>query len=243
MKEWTNSSYLPVMVTRKGQSFPVSVAISAVTPQELEARQDHFLHADEHTTLAGVARRQYLLGRHAAKLAASHFTGVAAPLIRIRPGVFGQPVLDCPGHNNVQVSISHSGPQAIAVVYPEWHPMAVDIEEIRPDHELPALAAHEAGLVASLPFTHYESGLLLWSAREALSKVLKTGLTTDLALFEISTLHMQEGFLFSTFVHFMQYKAVSQLAGNMVYTLVLPQRSDPDLAALRALISSVSGYS
>jgi phosphopantetheinyl transferase len=240
MTEWTNSHHLSLTVTREGLSFPVSMGISSLSLSALQLELHRFLHPEERTTLTGIAQHHYLSGRHAAKLAAFDFTGVAPASIRIRPGVFGQPVLTCPGHSNLQVSISHSGGHAMAVVFPESHPMAVDIEALDADRFLPPLSPSEALLMASLPHSAEEQQLMLWTAREALSKVLRTGFTTDLELFNVKSVAVNGNFLISTFVHFLQYKAVSWMAGHMACSLVLPERSQVDIAALQTLTSRVA---
>ncbi|HEY9260944.1 4'-phosphopantetheinyl transferase family protein [Chitinophaga sp.] len=240
MTEWTNSHHLSLTVTREGLTFPVSMGVSSLSLSALQLEIHRFLHPEERTALTGIAQHDYLLGRHAAKLAAFNFTGVAPAGIRIRPGVFGQPVLTCPGHSNVQVSIAHSGGSAMAVVFPESHPMAVDIEVLDADRFLPPLSPAESLLIASLPHTPEEQQFLLWTAREALSKVLRTGFTTDLELFNVKSVAVNGDFVISTFVHFLQYKAVSWIAGNMACSLVLPERSQVDIAALQTLTSRVS---
>ena len=238
-----NSHHLSLAITRKDVTFPVSMGVSSLPLSALQLELHRFLHPEERTTLTGIAQHQYLLGRHAAKLAAFDFTGVAPAGIRILPGVFGQPVLTCPGHSNLQVSITHSGTHAMAVVFPESHPMAVDIEVLDGERFLPPLAPSESLLAASLPYTTEERQFLLWTAREALSKVLRTGLTTDLELFNVKSIAVNGDFLISTFVHFFQYKAVSWIAGNMACSLVLPERSQVDIAALQRLTGPASRVS
>ncbi|SEW51893.1 4'-phosphopantetheinyl transferase family protein [Chitinophaga arvensicola] len=226
--EWTNSRYLTLPVTRNEQLVPVVLAVTSLPLLEPIG----FLHPEEHTTLTGEALQHYLSGRLAAKLAASHFTQVPAAEICIRTGVFGQPLLYCPGHSNIQVSIAHSGSHAIAVVFPEGHPMGVDIEDTRNARLLSPLTPAEATLAAD--------PLLLWTAREALSKVLKTGLTIDLELLAVAAVSFESGFLIVTFAHFPQYKAISWMAGPMACSLVLPLRSEIDLAVLKTLTYPVS---
>jgi 4'-phosphopantetheinyl transferase len=228
--EWTNSRYLTLPVTRQEQAVPVALAVTSFSSALLEATG--LLHPQEHTALTGEALQHYLSGRLAAKLAVSHFTQVPVAEIRIQPGVFGQPLLYCPGYSNIQVSLAHSGGSAMAVVFPEGHPMGVDIEDTRHSRLLPSLTPAEASLGAD--------PLFLWTAREALSKVLKTGLTTDLEILEVASVCPRDGCFIFTFTHFMQYKAISWKAGHMVCSLVLPLRSEVDLAVLKTITYPVS---
>ncbi|MBO9732597.1 MAG: 4'-phosphopantetheinyl transferase superfamily protein [Chitinophaga sp.] len=240
MTEWTNSHHLALTVTREGHTIPVFMAVSSLSLSALQVQLGRFLHPEERAVSKGAEQHHYLLGRHAAKLAAVDFTGVAANNIRIRPGVFGQPVLSCPGYSNLQVSITHSAGSAMAVVFPEAHPMAVDIELLDGDRFLPPLTPAEAALIAPLSYTSEEQTYLLWTAREALSKVLRTGFTTDLELFNVKSVAMNGSFMVAEFQHFLQYKAISWIAGNMACSLVVPQRSQVDMAALQTLTSQVS---
>ncbi|MFY0255281.1 4'-phosphopantetheinyl transferase family protein [Chitinophaga sp. 30R24] len=233
MKEWTSNRVLPITVTRAERFFPVVMAVSALPLPS----PDNFLHPEEEDNLTGAAEQQYLLGRHAAKLAAAHFTHIAPANIRITSGVFGQPVLYCPGYSNLQVSIAHSEEVSMAIVFPESHPMAVDIEAITNYSYIPPVTIQEADLMALLPYSGTEKQLLFWTAKEALSKVLKTGFTTDLSLFQIKTAIVENGALECTFTHFVQYKAICWIAGNIVCALVLPEKSQIDIIAVQALTS------
>lgn len=233
MTGWTNDSRCgAAMISRNNDRFPVSVAVSARSMDWLLSSFYHTLHPSEHTTMNGIAAHHYLLGRHAAKMAAQHFTNAPPGEIRISSGVFGQPVLSCAGHCNLQVSISHSNERAIAIVFPEQHPMAVDIESLDSIKHLPD---ENAPLPVGLPYQDGVLRMLLWTAREALSKVLKTGLTTELDILATDTVTAGNGFLTITFRHFMQYKAICWIAGDMACALVLPGRSDIDMAALKAI--------
>ncbi|PSL44226.1 phosphopantetheinyl transferase [Chitinophaga niastensis] len=237
-----NSLFLSTMISRKEQSFPVSIAISSLPAAALISRAHDYLHPDEYTTLTGAAQHHYLLGRHAAKLAAVDYTQANPTSICITPGVFGQPVLYCPVDSNIQVSIAHTRNSATAIVFPEWHPMAIDIEAITTDKEIPGLLPAEARLFASLSYSQAAWQLLLWTAKEALSKVLKTGLTTAMEIFSVAAIQVQGDFIVSTFTNFAQYKAISWIAGNMAWAIVLPERSQIDTNALEVLSGIKSNF-
>ncbi|MEJ8303596.1 4'-phosphopantetheinyl transferase family protein, partial [Saccharibacillus sacchari] len=134
----------------------------------------------------------YVLGRISGKFAAKElYPYFNERDIWIDHGVFGQPILKHPELHNLQVGISHSGKQGAAIVFPEAFPMGIDIELMDPN---------KTGLLES-QMTHSELSkvmkfgadypfyvMMLWTAKESLSKVLKTGLTLSLEILEIESI-------------------------------------------------------
>lgn len=68
-----NSHHLALTMVR-----PVSMGVSSLSLSALQLELHRFLHPEERTTLTGIAQHYYLLGRHAAKLAAFDFTAFIA---------------------------------------------------------------------------------------------------------------------------------------------------------------------
>ncbi|WP_459212137.1 4'-phosphopantetheinyl transferase family protein [Aquimarina rhabdastrellae] len=97
-------------------------------------------------------------------------------------------MLQLNSYEQIQLSISHKNDCAAVVVCEVGHPMAIDIE-INGDklnYEVVAkqCTLRELSLTQSIP-ENIRYGLL-WTAKEAISKVLKTGLMTSFQLFEIT---------------------------------------------------------
>jgi len=192
-----------------------------------------YLHPEEqkyYSTLVFERRiRSYLFGRYVAKKAVADFSGEEnLNEICIQSGIFTQPVV-VSGKGNVQVSISHCNNLAAALAFPEVHPLAIDIEQI--DHDKHGalqsqLSLAEQGLAKScLP--SYENALtLLWTAKEALSKVLKTGLMTPFLLFEISKIERHEHYVECLYRNFAQYKSFSFFAGDCICSIVHPMKTE-----------------
>ncbi len=128
------------------------------------------------------ARRQqsYLLGRYAAKLALRDL--LAEPDLRaieIVRGVFEQPVVQCARSHRWCVSISHADSLAVVVAFPAGHPMALDAERIdltRYETILSQLSNQQTQWIAANAGHKLQLATALWTAKEALSKVLCTGL-------------------------------------------------------------------
>ncbi|HWE36344.1 MAG TPA: 4'-phosphopantetheinyl transferase superfamily protein [Isosphaeraceae bacterium] len=206
-------------------------AAPAARFDELHQRIDDFLNSkelDEYRALsADRRRRSWLLGRFAAKRAAAAYLGaVDLRAMAVARGLFGQPLLrvaeaDAPG-----LSISHAGALAVAVAHPAGHPLAVDYEEIRPG-QADAIASQLTPRENAWAGRDHPRLTVLWTAKEALSKALRCGLTAPFRLFETAELSDDTpGRVAGRFENFTQYRFVSTVSADSVLTLVLPLRTE-----------------
>lgn len=213
--------------------------IDAALPELKEMM--HLLHPverDHYETFAFDKRRtSYLLGRLAAKHAVAQLTGhTDLSRIRIDAGVFQYPVVSYLGDTGIQVSISHCGNLGLAVAFPEAHPIGVDLEIIQ-ESNVKALGSQltkrEKSLLSAAALPQAMGYTMLWTAKEAFSKVLRTGLTMDLKLFEIKSIQQTDLAIKSEYRNSIQYKAISHCCGDHVVSLVLPERTEAGLDAFR----------
>jgi 4'-phosphopantetheinyl transferase len=172
----------------------------------------------------------FILGRYCAKKAiASLYNINHLSEIHIDSGIFSQPIIKSPNIPNMRVSISHEGLSAVALAYPEEHPMGIDIESIDERKTFAIkehLTTHEQQLSKGLNCEETLFHTILWTAKEGLSKVLKTGLTTSLTILEVHTLELYNGKYFrGTFTNFFQYQTISTIYNNKVITMLLPRRT------------------
>lgn len=172
----------------------------------------------------------YLIGRYSAKKAISALSG--GKKIRdifIQPGIFNQPVATVPTEKNIQVSISHCDNFGAALAFSEAYPMGVDIERTHAENA-DVLAGHMTGAEKekiNACCAAYEAGLTLaWTAKEALSKVLKTGLTAPFEIFEISKIENHGNYINCYFKNFGQYKVVSFDFYSMICSIAYPFRME-----------------
>lgn len=183
----------------------------------LREKQEQFLHPDElaYADTLAFERRQksFLLGRYCAKQALSPY--LREPDMRsisVCHGVFEQPIVRYPACRNAQVSISHTDEWGGAIAFPEEHPMAIDMEKINPDRK-EAIQTHctaeESRLIKSVPGSDILQLTLLWTVKEALSKVLKCGFMSPFTIFEVQRVEPAADCFIWTFKNFAQYKAVS----------------------------------
>lgn len=195
---------------------------------------------------APARQRDFLLGRLAARQALATWLGLegphALPALDILPGVFGQPIVQAPhgAASRLGVSISHCAGVACALAHERGHPMAVDVE--RED------AASQAAMAATFTaeelafastaldphLSHLAQLTQVWSAREALGKVLGCGLTVPSHLLEVQAPHTGPGLpwpsgpqagWYGHYRHFIQYGWHAWRIGSTWLTLALPRRS------------------
>jgi 4'-phosphopantetheinyl transferase EntD len=228
-----NNSFSPTYKTlltlqRHDLTLRAGLCLSQVGFEELRATCYNFLHPKERLYFSGLAypKRQhsYLLGRYCAKQAIAAYTNLDTFTdVSIESGIFHQPVVNHPNYRNVQVSISHTSALGAALTFPEAHPMAIDIEEIcmgKVDviKSQLSLAEQKLGFFAE----EVLNLSLLWTAKEALSKVLKCGLMISFDLLEVEAVTQQGNATISYFKNFKQYQTLSFLLDTAVCSLVYP---------------------
>jgi 4'-phosphopantetheinyl transferase len=175
-------------------------------------------------------RSSFILGRYTAKMAISSLCNVQ-PInqIFIDSGIFNQPIVKRPDLPNICVSISHNDSSSIALAYPEDYPMGIDLERI--DEEKIAniaelFTSHEHNLSIILYKNKPLFYTILWTAKESLSKVLRTGFTTGFNTLEINTIEYDSnGFYKLTFTNFSQYQTFSIILNDKVITIILPRKT------------------
>ncbi|WP_252508900.1 4'-phosphopantetheinyl transferase family protein [Paenibacillus peoriae] len=177
-------------------------------------------------------KSNFVLGRLSAKQAVSVL--LSEPDLRnvsVESGVFGQPMLRINGVHSYQVSIAHCDYIGAAVVFPEAHPMGIDIERIdskRNKTIQSQLTAEEKERISVVRGIEEYSALLtvFWTVKEALSKILRTGFTTSLHVLEMNETRFMDGYFQSTFSHFPQYAAQSYRLGDYICTIVAPRKTE-----------------
>jgi 4'-phosphopantetheinyl transferase len=66
---------------------------------------------------------------------------------------------------------------------------------------------------------------LTWTIKEALSKVLRTGLMTPFEIFCLQSIQFENNKWVSQFKNFAQYQAISFQLGKFICSIVCPKRS------------------
>lgn len=221
---------IKIPLARKNKPFHAGVAITYGTLNDLDS-YSKWLHSDEEVVFKNYKYHQrkesYLLGRMAAKRAISVLTGYDEPTaIKINSGVFQFPVVSCPLLENIQVSISHSRHIGFCIAFPEYHPMGVDVETIQEDNckvIASQLTKDEKEWLKNSKDTVVFTAL--FSAKEALSKILRTGMMLDFKFLETANLKWERDILKCEFKNFGQYQGFVFFVKNQVFSLVLPKKT------------------
>lgn len=194
---------------------------------------DEFLSDDEKKQAAGfqfAAKKEgFLLGRLAAKRALGAL--LEEPDLRqieIRSGIYGQPLVQHPRAGSVEVTISHSHGLAVALAYRAEVPMGVDLETVSAVSapaiigELGASPAEFTWLTTS-GVDEATACCVLWSAREALGKALKTGLNSPLGILALSEIRQDgTGGWICRYLNFPRCQCLSQVKSGRVLSLAMP---------------------
>ena len=223
---------------RADTNHTAAVSCCRMTLQQLMDSKDCFLSAAENHYFEQLTaqRRQhsYLLGRFAAKQAIiQKVPYIDAQDIHIASGVFTQPVIEHPQIRNMQVSISHTQDYAVAVAFPEHHPMGIDIESVRRTND-EAISSHvsleEINIFKAFSYNDQQALTQLWSIKEALSKSFKTGLMADFSLFAVASAEKKDNLIITHFKYWHQYQAISTIVGDLAFAVVLPKKTNINLS-------------
>lgn len=225
----------PLDLMRESERHRATLVLCATAWPRLDSAKYSFLHPAEASRLevVGVPRRQadYLRGRYCAKAAVAALAGNAAGDMRawqVAAGVFGQPVVRGSLVGNIQVSIGHSGDWAVALAFDEAHPLGVDVELHDPAHVATIrreVSAAELGAFTRAGWDE-ETGLTgLWAIKEALGKVLRSGLMAPLSFYEVGDVEPTSFGAICTYRHFAQYKCYCAKIGKQIVSIALPRKS------------------
>ena len=175
-------------------------------------------------------RTEFLFGRYAGKRASSDLIGeLDLKNISITRGVFHQPVLICKKNKeNIQVSLTHTNKIAASIAFPERHPFSIDLEHIEEsnvEYLSSFIESSDVRLFQYFGKSKIQIYTLIWSAKEALSKVLKTGFTVSTIIYDLQSVKDHEGVYTIEFKHFSQYKVVGFRIGSYMCSICLPKNT------------------
>lgn len=222
-----------ILLSRKEENFRIGFCILKNDQPDIFHFID-LLHDEEiayYSKLKYEKRKiSYLQGRIVAKYAISEIIKDNQTLksIFIKFGVFHFPVVKNVVKENIQVTISHSNEYGIACAFPEEHPIGIDIQEIIEDDADAIekyMSEHEQKQIVSCSLEKSIGNTLIWTSKEGLSKILKTGLTIDFELLEVSSIEKKEYWYVCYFKNFLQYKSISKFIDGYIYSIVIPRKT------------------
>lgn len=170
--------------------------------------------------------REFIASRSLAKKSVQKLIdGAALDDIEVLKGVFDQPILKVlDGHHSYDISISHKRDVVATLVFGQDHPTGIDLELIAPT--LPGVfeKIHTRN-ERKISQNKAEGPIVLYSAKEALSKVLRCGLTAPLHFFEVKEVECCDDIFFGVFRNFNQYRFLALSNNGYILTLVFPKVS------------------
>lgn len=228
-----DTDYTGVTITLERKEWRGQAHLGFASPSfsELYRKRFQFMHPQELERLDKLShprlRFQFLAGRYTAKLTLASFLKMdAASHTWVKSGVFCQPIVECSTKNVPGISIAHTRRLGGSVVFPREHPMAIDLECPRED-ALDSIIRLVTPIEQTMRSQSDEGDLLfytrLWTVKEALSKVLGTGLMTPIQVYEVNQEIQKEHHTVSYFTNFSQYQAISFRVGSSLCSLVLPR--------------------
>lgn len=191
-------------------------------------------------------KKSFMLGRYAAKTAIYELVGNERHShVLIDWGVLNQPIVIHPTQKNIHISLTHCDDLGGAIAFPEFIPMGLDIERIDAKRLRTLgiqMTERERDLVPESLLPHITMLTLLWTAKESLSKILKTGLTIPLQLLEIGEITpCGKGFI-SRYRNFPQYDAVSFVFDYYVCSITYPRQQEFPFKELENFIAQVKEH-
>ena len=199
-----------------------------------ESQWTQWLHPEEaayyHSSLADKRKKSFLLGRVCAKTAYKQTNPQEdASKINIRTGIFKDPVLQNQTAIQWQIGITHSNTLAAALVFPATHPMAIDVEDYdtkRAKTMKTQCKPEELRCLEEIGLGNEAACAVCWTAREAVSKALRTGMTCPFELLGITSIKPHaDGGITGLFANFCQYQFRSWVIEDKVLSIVLPKRT------------------
>lgn len=232
-KSWTLIS-AELVNTKNDDSVNLCFAVTANDEKVLKESVQEFLSIDELIRFKAFTSERrvlsFLRGRFAAKTALNSLSGVKLSSLHIKPGVFGQPVVQCLTKQSLplHISLSHIDKGAVAVASSKIYPLALDLECIS-ERNTEAMASQmteiEMEWVNSLDQLPVVSVLtLLWTAKEAMSKILCAGLAVDFKLLALKDLKLDalNVRLTAKFEYFSHVKVEAVQDGVQAFAVVYP---------------------
>lgn len=229
------------VVLPDGESSTISLAtccggtdipLADLGPQE--ARRAHEIRNPD-------ALHAYLRGRLAAKAALSELRGGLGGPFEIANGLFGCPLVQVP-NADLGVSISHHGDAAAAVAAPVGWPFGIDLTVID-SNNIKAIRSQvgpeEERTLHGLGLAPEAAATTLWSAKEALSKVLGGGLGIDFKILAIRDVLKRCLVLRLRFEHVGHIEVDALVGARSVIALAMPYHVQLNWVTVQSLFTAI----
>lgn len=223
-------------IERHNEEYPSFIASTEIPDYQELVKDIHFiLHPDEIKYFNQLTypkrKKSYLAGRYVAKIALSaHLDEIDFTNICIDIGIFGQPIVRYPGITIPEISISHSRDFAYAITFPLGHQIGIDVEHITKEEDKldsikSLLTPAEKNYLFISAFEPHITYTILWTMKEALSKILRCGLSASFNTLEISKPIFRKDEILCLYKNFEQYKSQAFILDDHVLSITSPRYS------------------
>jgi len=190
-------------------------------------------HVQYNDLITDKRRKSFFGGRYSAKKALSALTGKSMPEVEIYNSQFGYPYYK----GEYDLSISHCSTLSGAIAFSKSIVAGIDIEDIQLDN-----SEYISEILTQFEQKHLSiSGMSAktltgyWSAKEALSKSIRVGLTIPFDVFEISGFKtISDTLKIVEFVNFDRMSVIQVTGNSKVLSVALPGDS------VNSVVSKVS---
>ncbi len=147
----------------------------------------------------------------------------------IQRGIIGQPVVVNISKSSIRhaISISHSEEFAGAIAFNQTFPCGLDIESMNRNVETSTIASSFTSGEKNLIDSNDRSSVFrIWTAKEAISKIMLMGLILSLDIFEIKSIQKSNYGNYWTlrFKNFPLYKGISFEKDNCIITIAVHEQ-------------------
>lgn len=236
MREFKYSTFCTLH--EKEISRHLSFAIIINSHPEAWIAGNAILHFEEQKQLKRMvtnpAKNSFCHGRIASRLALQKLSGQEDVQSWIDHGIFGFPVLE-PNPNGYGMTLAHTETAGFAACFDERDMIGVDIETIDSSKDAiieSALTIHELNLANSNKSEKSKILHLIWSAREALSKAIKTGFLIPLHLLAVKAIEEKDNSYHISFDHFSLFEVIAFTMDSNLCAIALPERSQLEMTPI-----------
>lgn len=174
-------------------------------------------------------RNEFILGRYSMKTAISHFSNTMNKHdVEVEYGILNYPIIK-DNVLGIEVGLTHCNSRAIAMAYSNRIMLGIDIEQVdenRIDLLDKIALPQEKELYHGVALEYDAFLTLLWTAKEALSKAIKTGFTCDMDIFQIRSIKYIQNAYLVEYVHFPAFQGVVKVKEDYIVTLAYIKKLD-----------------
>ncbi|MCT4598811.1 MAG: 4'-phosphopantetheinyl transferase superfamily protein [Vallitalea sp.] len=172
-------------------------------------------------------KMQYILGRYAMKTAVNNLIS-HNNMIEIGYGLLGYPIVSRT-NQAIEITLSHCENEAIAIAFNKDIMLGIDIEKINIERQdvLEKVTTNREHIInekINLPSITFMT--LIWTAKEALSKAIKTGFTVDMEIFQVKNIFEKGGVYYIDFLYFPTFSAIGKVVKDKIVTIAYVKKID-----------------